>query len=204
MSTLSAQARIAFAAIDGCRIVELVESDIAVVQQFYDANPQYSQTVFSRPPRPGDAHDDFYDRPPAEFPQGVKRLLGFAAADDELLGVAEIVTDLFANSVWHIGLFIVATNQHGNGLAGRLYQAIEAEMHARGACWLRLGVVKGNLRGERFWLRCGFSQVRLRDNVSIGEMQHSLHVMMKPLSGGSVTEYLALVERDRPPDNALG
>lgn len=198
MPQLSKQARHEFASLDRHRIVELIEGDIAVMQQLYVANPEYSQMVLGRAPRDGDAHDEFHDRPPAAFPMGRKFMLGFVDAEDELLGVAEIVSDLFAKTVWHIGLFLVATNQHGNGLAPKIYKAIELAMHANGAHWLRLGVVVENARGVRFWQRCGFEQVRIRDNYALGDRQHKLRVMMKPLAGGVVSEYLALVHRDRP------
>jgi len=198
MPRLSKQARVAFACTGPFRVFELVEVDIAVIQQLYDANPEYSRMVLGRAPRDGDAHDDFYDRPPAAFPMGRKFMLGFVDAEDELLGVAEIVSDLFAQSVWHIGFFLLATNQHGNGLAHQLYEAIELAARTNGAQWLRLGVVADNLRGVRFWQRCGFQQVRVREDYAPGERQHTLQVMVKALSRGDVPEYLALVPRDRP------
>ena len=198
MPQLSKQTRPEFAALDRHRIVELLEGDIAAIQQLYDANPEYSQIVLGRAPRDGDAQHEFHDRPPVEFPMERKFMLGFVDADEELLGVAEIVSDLFAKSVWHIGLFLVATNQHGNGLAHKFYKAIELAMHANGAHWLRLGVVADNARGVRFWQRCGFRQLRVREDYALGDRRHTLLVMVKPLAGGGVPAYLALVERDRP------
>jgi len=198
MPRLSKQARVAFACTGPFRVFELVEVDIAVIQQLFDANPEYSQMVLGRALRDGDAHGVFHDRPPAEFPMGRKFMLGFVDAEDELLGAAEIVSDLFAQSVWHIGLFLVATNQHGNGLAHQLYEAIELATQTDGARWLRLGVVADNVRGVRFWQRCGFQQVRVREDYAPGERQHTLQVMVKPLSSGGVPGYLALVQRDRP------
>ena len=70
-------------------------------------------------------------------------------------------------------------------------------MQTNGARWLRLGVVADNLRGVRFWQRCGFQQVRVREDYALGERQHTLRVMVKPLSRADVLEYLALVQRDR-------
>ena len=125
MSQLVARVRVEFAAVENYRIVELVAEDIPLMQKLYDANPEYSQMVLARAPRDGDAHDEFYDRPPAAFPMGRKFMCGFVDAKDELTGVAEIISDLFAQSVWHIGLFLVATEQHGNGVAHKLYKAIE-------------------------------------------------------------------------------
>jgi hypothetical protein len=68
----------------------------------------------------------------------------------------------------------------------------------QGARWLRLGVVQGSARAERFWQRCGYVQVRERGPVTMGKKSNLLRVMAKPLAGGTIAEYLALVERDRP------
>ena len=71
-------------------------------------------------------------------------------------------------------------------------------MVEQGARWLRLGVVQGNLQAERFWARCGYVQVRERGPMTMGRKSNLLRVMAKPLAGGTIEEYLALVERDRP------
>ena len=75
---------------------------------------------------------------------------------------------------------------------------LERWAHEHGARWLRLGVAAGTTRAERFWQRCGFVEVRRRDGVQIGPRAHSMRVMFKPLAGGSLQEYLALIARDRP------
>jgi hypothetical protein len=41
-------------------------------------------------------------------------------------------------------------------------------------------------------------QVRERGPVTMGRKSNLLRVMAKPLAGGTIDEYLALVERDRP------
>ena len=67
-----------------------------------------------------------------------------------------------------------------------------------GAKWLRLGVVRGNTRGERFWESVGYVQTRLRHGVEFGAKTNTLRVMFKPLGAGALEEYLSLVPRDRP------
>lgn len=89
-------------------------------------------------------------------------------------------------------------NVYGRGEAQALYRCLESWAHDNGALWLRLGVVHGNTRAERFWERQGFIQVRLRSGVSMGKLTNTLRVMFKPLAGGSIAQHLALVERDRP------
>ena len=64
-------------------------------------------------------------------------------------------------------------------------------MKAGGAKWLRLGVVAGNTRAERFWEKCGYREVRTREGVRMGERLNTLRVMMKPLGRGSVGPFAA-------------
>ena len=115
-----------------------------------------------------------------------------------LIGVANVVSDLLAPGVWHIGLFMVATRLHGGGAARSLYEQLERWALDQGAQWLRLGVVQGNTRAERFWERCAFVEVRKRGGVEMGMLVNTLRVMAKPLAAGTLPEYLALVARDRP------
>jgi hypothetical protein len=44
----------------------------------------------------------------------------------------------------------------------------------------------------------GYIDVAERRDYLQGAKRHTLRVMMKPLAGGSVEQYRALVERDRP------
>jgi len=56
----------------------------------------------------------------------------------------------------------------------------------------------GNERAERFWEKLGYREVRKRLAVQMGQRTNDLRVMVKPLQGASVDEYLTLVSRDRP------
>jgi GNAT superfamily N-acetyltransferase len=173
-------------------------ADIARLQRFYEANPEYHHAVGGRAPRPDEAENDFHALPPANFVYTRKWMLGFEDAAGELVGVADLIADLFARRVWHIGLFIVATRLHGQGAAAVLYGALEAWMREQGAQWLRLGVVEGNTPGERFWEKSGYVEVRRRADYPVGARLATLRVMVKPPPRGRFEAYLAAVERDRP------
>jgi hypothetical protein len=68
-----------------------------------------------------------------------------------------------------------------------------------GARWVRLGVVAGNARAERFWHRAGYREVRRRQGVVMGERVNAVVVMVKSLAAtDGLSEYLAVVARDRP------
>jgi ribosomal protein S18 acetylase RimI-like enzyme len=67
-----------------------------------------------------------------------------------------------------------------------------------GAQWMRLGVVESNAKACRFWDKMGFVQVRMRDLPMPGGATQPVRVMVKPLSGRGIEDYLSRVERDRP------
>jgi GNAT superfamily N-acetyltransferase len=126
----------------GYRLRELGAGDVAAVQRFFEANPEYFLTVNGEGPRPDEAQAEFSDLPPAEMAYRAMWLLGFEDGAGALIGVATIVGDFIAAQVWHIGLFIVASSLHGSGVADALYRRLERWMAQQGARWVRLGVVQ--------------------------------------------------------------
>ena len=183
------------------RFRRLGQGDAAELQRFFDANPEYFLSVDGEPPARDAAAHELVDFPPAGMPYRAMLLLGASDGDDRsgaLTAMATVVEGFIADPVWHIGLFIVATSLHGSGAAQEIHCALERWMVERGASWVRLGVVAGNARAERFWERSGYVETRRRGPMVMGRKTNVLRVMVKPLAGGSVDEYLALVERDRP------
>lgn len=76
--------------------------------------------------------------------------------------------------------------------------ALESWARQGGASWMRLNVVVGNARAERFWEMAGYSEVRRRGGVGIGRRVNEVRVMLKPLAGEGLPAYLSRVPRDRP------
>jgi GNAT superfamily N-acetyltransferase len=179
------------------RAVELGTGDIPRLQRFFELNPEYFFAVNGQPPNPDEAHEEVHGALPDGWPFTKKWIIGFVDEAGSLIGMANVVSDLLAPTVWHIGLFMVATRLHGGGAAQALYQQLECWALGLGAQWLRLGVVQGNPRAERFWERCAFVEVRLLREVEMGKLVNTLRVMAKPLAAGTLPEYLALVTRDR-------
>ncbi len=184
--------------IPNCRPLELTSGFVPLLQQFFDANPEYFLAVQGEPATAGEAHEEIY----GELPPGIafrkKWVIGYVGPDDSMVAVAGLVSDIFAPGVWNVSTFILATSRHGSGDAQALYSSIESWAKANGACWLRLGVVQGNIRAERFWSSRGFVETRKRHGYQIGRQANTLRVMFKPLADGTLEEYLSLVPRDRP------
>jgi len=177
--------------------IELGADDVAQLQRFFDENPEYFVIVTGEAAGPGEASDAIQGALPEGWSFTKKWAIGFVDEAGSMIGMADVVSDLLTQHVWHIGLFIVATRLRGAGVAQLLYSHLERWTHEHGAQWLRLGVVEGNARAQRFWQHRGFVDVRTR-SVQAGARAHTIRVMFKPLAGGSLREYLALVARDRP------
>lgn len=184
--------------ISGLRTLELGVEHEPLLQQFFEANPAYFLAVQGEPPTPGEAKEEIEGELPAEFTYTKKWVIGYLGQDGTLAAMATLVSDILAPTVWCVSTFIVATARHGCGDAKTIYESLEAWAASHGACWLRLGVVAGHTPAERFWSSRGYVETRTREGYRIGRQLNTLRVMYKPLSGGTLADYLSLVERDRP------
>lgn len=184
--------------VDGYRAIELVDDDIPIIQTFLENNPEYFLSAEGCPPTDSQAKEEFESELPEEWAFTSKHAIGFVDASEEVTGFATIVSDLFTGGVWHIGLLIVSTDKHGQGVARDLYEGLEHWLKASGAKWLRLGVIAGNTRAERFWERNGYLETRRRYGVVMRDAIQTVRVMVKPLGEAGLGEYLNLVSRDHP------
>ena len=182
----------------GMRTVLLAQDDGLLVQSFYDSNPASFVLLTGLPAAKHAALDDSMALPPDDFSYKRKYFIGVIDADGQLLAVADVIEDLLAAGVWHIGLFIVATALHGSGYARRWLTCIEQWAIGFGAKYLRLGVIQGNQRAYRFWEKSGFKKLKLLSGAELGGSLHHLRVMVKPFDSGCLASYFRLVPRDRP------
>ena len=136
--------------IDGYRAVELSAADVPRLQATFESNPEYFVAVNGQPALPTEADEEVHGPVPAGWSRTKKWVIGLVDASDALIAVANVVSDLLVVGVWHIGLDFVATELHGTNVAHAPYRGRQAWTRREGARWLRLGVVAGNARAERF------------------------------------------------------
>ena len=176
----------------------LAAGQVPLLQALFDANPGYFQAVNGRPAAPDEAQLEFDELPPPHLPFRQRWVAGLFSDGGALLGTLVLVADLGAAGVWHIALLLIDQAHHGSGLAAQVMAGLQAWARGQGAQWLRLGVVVGNRRAQGFWLRQGFTVTRLRRGIDTGGRLNDLQVMVKPLAGGTLADYLTLVPRDAP------
>lgn len=177
---------------------EMTEPELPRLQALYEANPEFFLIVNGRRPEPDEARQHFDELPPPHLNYARRWFAGVFDRSGELQGHVAIVSDLVLPGAWHLATFLMATRLHGSGAAGEVFAALVSWVQEQGACWLRLAVAVGNARAERFWERCGFVEVRRRENMDTGGRINTMRVMVKPLAGLPVVHYLAQVPRDRP------
>jgi GNAT superfamily N-acetyltransferase len=179
--------------------VEADRSITAELQAFYEANPAYWMLVHGHAPAADEAASGFDARPPDGMSYGTLPVwLIRDLASGRIVGEVAVATDLLAPGVMHLGFFIVETERHGTGFAVDVYESYEAWAIERGARWLRLGVVDANPRAHAFWRRLGYVEVCRHEDYVLGDLRHSLIVMVKPVGSNTLADYLAAVPRDRP------
>jgi len=176
----------------------MLATEVPQLQQFFEANPVYFEAVNGEGPGPEEGQLEFDDLPPPDMAFGRRWVLAMTYADGQWIAMAHVLSDFLAPGVWHIGLFIVTTHLHGTGAAQGLYDAMEQWMRNQGAQWVRLGAVDGWRKAENFWRKMGYTQVRTREAVAMGQRVNNLRVMVKPMRGGALSDYLQQVKRDNP------
>jgi GNAT superfamily N-acetyltransferase len=180
------------------RVVALTLADEVELQQFFEHAPDYFIAVNGEPATLTEACDELQVQLPAGWACSRMHWLGYRGTDETLVAVVNIAADLLADGVWHIALLLVDSRWHGTGLAQQLHSDLERWAVENGAQWLRLSVVVGNTKAERFWPKLGYVSVRTRDGITMGRQVNRVSIQVKALAGGQVKDYLALVERDRP------
>lgn len=180
------------------RTIELSVDRAPLLQRFFDENPAYFLATSGERAGPNEAFEEITSEIPSGWGFNRKLVVGYTDENGSLVVLANLITDLLAEGIFHIGTFIVATPRHGSGIAQVLYQGLESWSVANGASYMRLGVVQGNLRAERFWASLGYAPIRQRHGVPMGKRLVTVQTMVKLLNDASLGEYLARVPRDQP------
>lgn len=179
-------------------VIELEAAHAAPLQVLFEENADYFHAIQSAPASPTEAMEELTESVPDGWSFTRQYKLGWQDRSGDLRAMANITSDLLATGVWHIGLFMLQTARHGTGDAQLIFRSIEEWARGQGAHWLRLGVVAGNDRAERFWRASGFVECRKRHAVEMGGQINTVLVMVKPLRGGTLADYVEAVPRDRP------
>src|SRR5436190_24271452 len=86
------------------RAGEITAGDLPELQRFYEANPEYHVLVTGGAPSPNAAQETFDARPPDGWQFKRKWSIAFRDERGAMAAMADVIEDLLAEHVWHIGL----------------------------------------------------------------------------------------------------
>lgn len=177
------------------RAVELTIDDVGLVQAFYRQNPEYWIIVANKTSSEQMALEDFFAPGNPTVRRGKKWRIGFFDGNNILVGISYIFSDFLAEHVWHIEFFIVASALHGTGASSEIYDELESWILHQNGSWLRLGVVVGHTKAQRFWEKAGYMALGKWEGGVAG-VGLTIQLMLKPLKNIPLMEYFRCVPND--------
>ena len=100
---------------DGLRAIEVRAQEISLLQRFFEQNPEYFIAVNGEVAGANEAHEEVHGQLPDGWLFTKKLVVGIVAPSGSLVAMLNVVSDLLAPGVWHIGLFMVGTALFGTG-----------------------------------------------------------------------------------------
>jgi len=130
--------------------------DLLEVQRVLELAPDYAKATQGGPVDPLEAARTFEELPLGVDPSA-KTVFGIYA-DDELVGIVELVVGLPAPTTALLGLLLVAGTHRRRGVGSQAVRAVEGLVLSWGRCdRIRVGVVRTNAQALAFWEAVGYS-----------------------------------------------
>ena len=105
-----------------------------------------------------------------------KYVFGVYNENNILVAVIDMIKDYKAVGEWMLGLLMIDPSERGNSLGRKLHDLIKNWVLEEHGSVLRIGVVKDNIRGYKFWCEMGYAEVD-RVNRTYGLKEHIVIVM---------------------------
>ncbi|MEH7416276.1 GNAT family N-acetyltransferase [Neobacillus drentensis] len=127
---------------------EINNETLYIALEIMNSNPQYNMMENGNKTR---SHMDMV----MEFMNSNTTSV-FIKLDDTYIGVIDYMLENPKDSLPWLGLLIIHQDYQGFGFGKQAYEHYESEMRNRGFDKLRIGVLKENTKGQRFWESLGF------------------------------------------------
>lgn len=78
------------------RTIEITADREALLQRFFDANPEYHTLCYGEPPGPDEARKEIHEALPEGWSYTKKWLIGYVDGSGELAAFANVISDMLA------------------------------------------------------------------------------------------------------------
>ena len=171
---------------DAFRTFPLTPHDFPALQELWNNCADYVQSVYGRPPEPDEAQSVFEAGPEQGYGQQGKMFYGITPpSGDKLIGVLDVFRNYPHEGMWYIGLLLLSPQTRGSGIGRKVVEAFAEAARAHGASEIQLNVVEQNESAHRFWIECGFIEVR-RWQQHLGARASTFIRMRRPLNSGPI------------------
>jgi ribosomal protein S18 acetylase RimI-like enzyme len=164
-----------------CAVCKLQAEHTAPLQRLFDKCADFVMLVEGEEVSPTAAQDIFQERPAGRSLDD-KFLYGLVERNGEVVGLLEGMRHYPDETVWWIGLLMLAPEVRGRGLGRKLVQNFCDYVYSVQGTAVMLGVVEENRAAYRFWQQVGFEQVRQTEPRSFGKKTQSVYVMWRALT----------------------
>jgi GNAT superfamily N-acetyltransferase len=143
--------------LEGCDLALISGGAVEELQVLLERCETFEILVTGHRPDPHAAEDLIVEVPP-DHPLRDKLVIG-VWTDQGLTAVIDLLRHFPEDHAWYLGLLLVAPEARGQGLGGRLVEALAAWISAEGGRSIRLAVQDQNPDALRFWAAMGFTPV---------------------------------------------
>jgi ribosomal protein S18 acetylase RimI-like enzyme len=161
-------------------VCRLQAEHTAPLQRLFDKCADYVMLVDGETVSPPAAQEVFQSGPPGRSLRD-KFLYGLLDRDGEIVGVLEGLRHYPDETIWWIGLLMLAPEVRGYGLGRKLVQGFCEYARSEQGTAVMLGVVEENRAAYRFWQQLGFELVRQTEPRPFGKKTQAVYVMRRAL-----------------------
>jgi ribosomal protein S18 acetylase RimI-like enzyme len=166
--------------LEGHSVQRLTIGEIESVQSLLDQCLDFMLLVDGHAADLKSTEEDFLFVPDGKSPED-KFVYGIFDPQNALVGLLDTLHGYPDESIWWIGLLLLAPQVRSQGLGQKLVEAFAEYALTSGAQALMLGVVEDNERAYKFWSKMGFEFVRQTEPQQFGEKTQRVSVMQKEL-----------------------
>ncbi|MCM3118053.1 GNAT family N-acetyltransferase [Neobacillus sp. MER 74] len=128
---------------------EVKKETLYIALEMINSNPQYNMFENGKEARTlADMEEEFLN------PNSIS---AFIKLDDTYIGIIDYLLENPKDHYPWLGLLLLHGDYQGYGFGAQAFAVYENEMLKRGKKIVRIGVLKENLRAQRFWEALGFN-----------------------------------------------
>ncbi len=138
------------------KVRKLEPADSSIILDLQRGNPLYFEYC---PPEPSvnGIIDDLNALPSGKSKED-KYFIGFFD-HNQLIAIIDLIASYPQEDTVYVGLFMMDNRESGKGIGSSIIEETVKWLKLQGYRKVKLAYMKGNLQSEKFWAKCGFTEI---------------------------------------------